>query len=134
MDRILRTRLPVALSLGLDILLVIVFVLIGRRSHEHAFAMPDLILALIPWLVGLVAGWGLIRWRSGAWPDRVTHAVTLAIVTVAVTMILRPLMGQSVGDGFTGLLSFVGVALAFLLLFLLGWRIIVAFIARSSPR
>ena len=58
----------------------------------------------------------------------------LAIVTVAVTMILRPLMGQSVGDGFTGLLSFVGVALAFLLLFLLGWRIIVAFIARSSPR
>ena len=61
MDRILRTRLPVALSLGLDILLVIVFVLIGRRSHEHAFAMPDLILALIPWLVarrrvGLIRG------------------------------------------------------------------------------
>src|SRR5690606_5488267 len=106
MDRLLRARLPVSWSLPLDIAFVVLFVVIGRRNHEDGFALPGLLLAIIPFLVGLVTGWGLIRWRSSAWPRRVAHGVTLAIVVVVVGMIVRVLMGQSVGDGFTGLLSF----------------------------
>lgn len=135
MDRLLRARLPVSWSLPLDIAFVVLFVVIGRRSHEDGFALPGLLLAIIPFLVGLVTGWGLIRWRSSAWPRRVAHGVTLAIVVVVVGMIVRVLMGQSVGDGFTGLLSFAAVALAFLLLFLVGWRVIAAYLlARSQTR
>lgn len=135
MDRLLRARLPVSWSLPLDIAFVVLFVVIGRRNHEDGFALPGLLLAIIPFLVGLVTGWGLIRWRSSAWPRRVAHGVTLAIVVVVVGMIVRVLMGQSVGDGFTGLLSFAAVALAFLLLFLVGWRVIAAYLlARSQTR
>ncbi|MCA1780982.1 MAG: DUF3054 family protein [Dermatophilaceae bacterium] len=122
LERLLRVPLSPALSLPVDVVLVVLFVLIGRRSHENGYALPGLVLALLPFLVGLLAGWGLIRWRSGAWPHRVGHGVTLAIGTVVVGMIVRVVMGQSVGDGIGGLLTFGAVALAFLLLVLVGWR------------
>lgn len=126
MDRLLRARLPVTWSLLLDVVFVVLFVVIGRRNHEDGFALPGLLLAILPFLIGLGAGWGLIRWRSSHWPQRVAHGITLAIVTVVIGMLVRVVMGQSVGDGFGGLLTFAAVAVAFLVLFLVGWRSIAA--------
>lgn len=133
MDRLLRTRIPVLWSFPLDLLFVVLFVVIGRRSHENGYALPDLLLAVLPFVIGLVTGWAVIRWLSGAWPQRVLHGITLAVVTVAVGMIVRVLMGQSVGNGIVGLLAFTGVALAFLILFLVFWRAIVAYLL-PAPR
>ncbi len=126
MDRVLRVSIPLAPAAVGDIIAVVVFVLIGRRNHENGYALPGLLLAVLPFLLGLAAGWGLIRWRSHAWPHRVLHGVTLAVATVVVALVVRPLMGQSVGDGVGGFLSFGAVGLAFLLLFIVGWRALAA--------
>lgn len=134
LERLLRTRLSPALSLPVDVALVVLFVLIGRRSHEDGYALSGLVLAIVPFLVGLLAGWGLIRWRSGAWPQRVGHGVTLALSTVIVGMVVRVVLGQSLGDGIGGLLTFAAVALAFLLFVLVGWRAGTAFVeSRRHP-
>jgi multisubunit Na+/H+ antiporter MnhF subunit len=134
LERLLRTTLPPALSLPVDVSLVVLFVLIGRRSHENGYALSGLLLAILPFLVGLLAGWALIRWRSGDWPRQVGHGVTLAFVTVVVALLVRPVMGQSVGDGVAGVLTFGAVALAFLLLALAGWRAGAAYLeSRRHP-
>lgn len=133
MDRLLRARLPVTWSMVLDIAFVVIFVVIGRRNHENGFALPGLLLAVLPFLVGLGAGWTLIRWRSAAWPQRVAHGVTLAVVTVTVGMLARVVLGQSVGDGLGGLVTFAAVALAFLVLFLVGWRAVAAYLTPQPP-
>lgn len=134
MDRLLRASIPTRIAVVGDALAVIVFVLIGRRNHENGYALGGLILALIPFLLGLAAGWGLIRWRSHAWPHRVLHGVTLAVATLVVALVVRPLMGQSLGDGIGGFLSFGAVGLGFLLLFIVGWRILAAFALPAPAR
>lgn len=134
MDRVLRVSIPLAPAAVGDIIAVVVFVLIGRRNHENGYALPGLLLAVLPFLLGLAAGWGLIRWRSHAWPHRVLHGVTLAVATVVVALVVRPLMGQSVGDGVGGFLSFGAVGLAFLLLFIVGWRALAALALPALPR
>lgn len=131
--RLVGVSLPRGLSLALDVVLVVVFVLVGRRSHEDGYALPNLLLAVLPFLVGLLSGWGLVRWLSRAWPHRVGHGVTLAVATVVVGMVVRLVMGQSLGEGAVGVVTFAAVALAFLLLFLVGWRAIAAYVlARRS--
>ena len=134
MDRVLRVSIPLAPAAVGDIIAVVVFVLIGRRNHENGYALPGLLLAVLPFLLGLAAGWGLIRWRSHAWPHRVLHGVTLAVATVVVALGVRALLGQSVGDGVGGFLSFGAVGLAFLLLFIVGWRALAALALPALPR
>lgn len=134
LERLLRTTLSPALSLPVDIALVVVFVLVGRRSHADGYAFPEVLLAMVPFLLGLLAGWALIRWRTTHWPNRVGHGVTLAVVTVVVGLALRPVLGQSVGDGVGGLLTFAAVALAFLLLGLVGWRAGAAYVERRRAQ
>ena len=133
MSRLLGVSLPRGLSLALDVALVVVFVLIGRRSHEDGYAIPGLLLAIAPFLVGLLAGWGLIRWRSGAWPRRVGHGATLAVSTVVLGLLGRVATGQGVGEGVGGVVTFAAVALAFLLLFLVGWRLAAASVLARRP-
>ena len=132
-SRVLRVSLPRDISIALDVALVVAFVLIGRRSHENGCALPGLLLAIAPFLVGLLAGWGLIRWRSGTWPRRVGHGVTLALSTVVRGLLGRVATGQGIGDGVGGVVTFIAVALAFLLLFLVGWRAVAAYVLARRP-
>jgi hypothetical protein len=100
----------------LDVCCVLAFVIIGRASHTKGESLAGITSTAWPFLTGLAVGWVAARaWRSpfalspagfGAW-----------LGTVAVGMVLRVISGQ--GTAF----AFICVALAFLGLFLLGWRL-----------
>jgi predicted lipid-binding transport protein (Tim44 family) len=102
---------------AVDACCVLLFVVIGQANHDKGETLAGVASTLWPFLAGLTVGWLAARaWRrpaailpsgAGAW-----------LGTVAVGMLLRVLAGQ--GTEF----SFILVALAFLALFLLGWRLV----------
>ena len=104
------------LAVVLDCCCVLLFVIIGRASHAKGESLGSIATTAWPFLAGLAAGWLAARaWRrpfrlwpagAGAW----LGAVTLG-------MVLRVVSGQGTA------VAFIGVALAFLGLFLLGWRV-----------
>ncbi|MCE4027058.1 DUF3054 domain-containing protein [Microbacterium sp. Au-Mic1] len=110
-------------ALGIDAVLVIVFAVIGRASHERAVDALGVLETAWPFLVGLAAGWLVLRaWRAPAAPVRT--GVLLAVVTVVLGMILR------VVSGGTTAVAFIIVATVSLLVFLGGWRAIAALVVR----
>ncbi len=101
----------------LDLACVVVFVAIGRHSHGETGALAGLAHTAWPFLAGLVLGWVAVRaWRRPA--ALAPTGVAVWLITVAAGMALRVVSGQ--GIAFT----FVLVALAFLGLVLLGWRLV----------
>ncbi|PJJ63421.1 Protein of unknown function (DUF3054) [Compostimonas suwonensis] len=99
----------------LDAALVLVFVIIGRGSHEEGFSLPGLLQTWWPFLAGAAVGWLLARaWRSPA--RTVWTGIVVWVATVVVGMLLRVASGQGVQ------LSFVIVTVLVLGVFLLGWR------------
>lgn len=112
----------VALAGGADAVLVVVFVLIGRASHGEG--LLGVLVTSWPFLVGLAVGWAISRaWRH---PLRsVPNGIVLWAATVVVGMLLRVVSGQGVQPGFV-IVTFIVLAV-----FLLGWRGIVAVVARS---
>ncbi|HUC57884.1 MAG TPA: DUF3054 domain-containing protein [Streptosporangiaceae bacterium] len=113
------------LGLISDIAMVLAFVIIGRSSHHAAGGFPGLVSTAWPFLSGLAAGEIAVRaWRRPAalWPT----GVVVWLSTVAVGMTLRVIAGQGTVP------AFIGVALAFLGLFLLGWRACALILARAA--
>ena len=110
----------------LDVAAVLVFVVIGRANHGHGEAVAGVASTAWPFLAGLAVGWLAGRgWRRplALWPS----GVAAWLGTVAVGMALRVLAGQGTA------LSFIVVALVFLGLFLLGWRLLAQFrVSRSK--
>lgn len=112
----------VRLAVVLDCCCVLVFVVIGRASHTKGESLAGIASTAWPFLAGLAGGWLAARtWRRPLrlWPG----GVGAWLGTVAAGMALRVIAGQ--GTAF----SFVVVALVFLGLFLLGWRVV----ARLPP-
>jgi hypothetical protein len=109
----------------LDAGCVLVFVVIGRASHTKGESLAGIASTSWPFLAGLAVGWLATRaWRrpralvpagAGAW-----------IGTVMAGMILRVFAGQ--GTAF----AFICVALAFLGLFMLGWRVLARFVTKPA--
>ncbi|MGO4615261.1 DUF3054 domain-containing protein [Nocardia sp. 2YAB30] len=108
-----------------DALLVSLFCVIGRHSHDEA-VLAGLLRTLWPFAIGLAAGWtaaaavgrqigkvdrerfdGIAPWPTG---------VLVWLGTLGGGMLLRVVSGQGTA------LGFVLVASAVLALFLLGWR------------
>ena len=120
-------RPSVRLAQALDVVLVVVFVLIGRVSHKEDLSLVGIAVTLWPFLVGLVLGWLVTRsWRA---PIRLLwNGVAIWVITVLVAMFLRAITGQGVE------LSFVAVAAGVLAVFLLGWRAIALLITRKGHR
>ncbi len=104
---------------------VLLFVIIGRASHAKGESVAGIASTAWPFLAGLAAGWLAARaWRRpfalfpagvGAW-----------LGTVAAGMLLRVVAGQGTAA------AFIGVALAFCGLFLLGWRLVARLAARRG--
>jgi peptidoglycan/LPS O-acetylase OafA/YrhL len=110
----------------LDLCCVGAFVAIGRASHTEGETLAGLARTAWPFLTGLAAGWLVSRaWRRPAGLAPVGTVVWIG--TVAVGMALRAVTGQGVAG------AFIVVALAFLGLFLLGWRLLISRFATSSP-
>ena len=108
----------VRLAVILDCGCVLVFVIIGRASHTKGESLAGVASTAWPFLAGLAGGWLAARaWRRplGLWPA----GAGAWLGAVALGMVLRVVSGQ--GTAF----AFILVALAFLGLFLLGWRLLV---------
>jgi hypothetical protein len=109
------------LAVAIDVCCVLVFVIIGRASHTKGESLAGIASTAWPFLAGLAGGWlataGLAgrAWRPfGLWPA----GVGAWLGAVALGMLFRVVSGQGTAA------AFIGVALAFLGLFLLGWRLL----------
>lgn len=116
---------PAAAALAADIVCVIVFCTIGRRSHAEGLTLAGIAETAWPFLTGTLAGWLLAR----GWRRPLTLAPTGVIVwmaTVVVGMLLRKATSQGVA------VSFIVVASLVTALLLLGWRAVAAVVAKRS--
>jgi len=107
----------IRLALVVDCCCVLAFVVIGRASHARGEHLGGIASTAWPFLAGLAGGWLAVRaWRRpfGLFPA----GVGAWLGTVAGGMALRVVAGQGTA------VAFVLVALAFLGLFLLGWRVL----------
>jgi hypothetical protein len=105
------------LAVVLDIACVLIFVIIGRASHTTGESLAGIASTSWPFLAGLGVGWLAARgWRR---PLAIRpEGLAIWLCTVALGMILRVVSGQGTAP------AFIVVALAFLGLFLLGWRLL----------
>ena len=99
----------------LDCCCVLAFVAIGRHSHHDGDSLAGVWHTAWPFLAGLAAGLCAARaWRR---PLAVVPAGLGAWLGAALAgMVIRVLAGQGTAP------AFIGVAVAFLAVFLLGWR------------
>ena len=105
------------LAVILDCCCVLVFVIIGRVDHVKGESLAGIASTAWPFLAGLAGGWLAARvWRQPfrPWPA----GVGAWLGAVALGMLFRVVSGQGTAP------AFIGVALAFLGLFLLGWRLV----------
>jgi hypothetical protein len=108
----------------LDVCCVLVFVIIGRASHTKGESLGGIASTSWPFLCGLAAGWVASRaWRRPLALRPTGIGVWLS--TVAFGMVLRVIADQGTA------VAFIGVALAFLGLFLLGWRLLARLVFRG---
>ncbi|BBY33985.1 hypothetical protein BST33_01930 [Mycolicibacter minnesotensis] len=109
--------------LGIDVVAVLIFCALGRRSHDEGLTISGLATTAWPFLSGTAVGWLLSRgWRA---PTAVLPTgVTVWISTVLVGMLLREATSAGVAR------SFVLVAATVTAVFLLGWRAVFALVAR----
>jgi Protein of unknown function (DUF3054) len=107
----------------LDVCCVLIFVVIGRASHTKGEYLAGIASTSWPFLCGLAVGWVASRaWRR---PLALRPAgLVVWLCTVALGMILRVVSGQGTA------IAFIIVALAFLGLFLLGWRVLGRLVTR----
>jgi len=106
-----------------DIICVLVFCAVGRRSHDEGLSVTGVATTAWPFLAGTVVGWLASRgWRQ---PTAVVPTgVSVWLGTVVVGMVLRKASSAGVAA------SFVVVAASVTALLLLGWRTVVGLARR----
>jgi hypothetical protein len=112
------------IALLADIVCVIVFATIGRRSHAEGLTVAGIAQTAWPFLAGTGVGWLLI----GGWRRPFTvipTGVAVWICTVVVGMLLRKATSAGVQT------SFVVVASIATAVLLLGWRAAAALLRRT---
>lgn len=116
-------RTPIRIAL--DLVLVVVFAIIGRASHGEALTPGGILLTGWPFLVGCLLGSVLacvvlrLSWlREG---------LLVWAITVVVGMLLRGITGGSLAIGF------LIVATIVLAVFLIGWRMVAWRITVGRP-
>jgi hypothetical protein len=110
-------------ALACDLLAVVVFVLLGRRSHDEGSAVAGTVATALPFVAGALVGEGVVAVTRRR-PDSLTAGAVVTAGTVGLGMGLRRLAGGGTP------VSFVVVATTFLALFLLGWRLGARLLAR----
>jgi hypothetical protein len=102
--------------LAVDVVAVLVFCAVGRRSHDEGLNVTGIAVTAWPFLTGTVIGWLISRgWRR---PTAVAPTgVVVWLSTVVIGMLLRKATSAGVAA------SFVVVATTVTALLLLGWRV-----------
>lgn len=110
-------------SLGGDVIAVLVFCAVGRRSHDEGLGIGGVATTAWPFLTGTVVGWLVSRgWRR---PTALAPTgVIVWLCTVAVGMALRKAGSAGVAA------SFVVVAASVTAALLLGWRAVAGLCVR----
>ncbi|SDB93876.1 Protein of unknown function [Raineyella antarctica] len=107
-----------------DLVCVVAFATLGRGAHGEAVGVAQVADTAWPFLVGCLAGWGVLRaWRT---PLRLGTAAGLMAITVVVGHSVRVLAGGSTHW------TFVVVSIVALTVLLLGWRIVARTILRRQ--
>lgn len=109
--------------LAVDVIGVLVFCALGRRSHDEGLDATGIAATAWPFLTGTALGWLAARgWRR---PTAVgPTGVVVWLSTVVVGMVLRKVTGAGVAA------SFVVVASTATAVLLLGWRVAAGLTAR----
>ena len=109
--------------LFVDVIGVLVFCAVGRRSHDEGLNIAGVATTAWPFLTGTVVGWLVSRgWRR---PTAVAPTgVIVWLCTVVVGMLLRKASSAGVAA------SFVVVAASVTAILLLGWRAVVGLALR----
>ena len=107
----------------LDLLAVVVFATVGRRSHAHGITLGGVLETAAPFLCGTAAGYLLASLTLDAAPRTWQFGTIVVVATVVVGMLLRKLATAGTAP------SFIVVATLFLTATLLGWRLIVHWVS-----
>lgn len=110
-------------ALVLDVVLVLVFAIIGRASHTESLDVVGVLETFWPFLAGLAIGW----LASQAWRRPFGIAlpgISIWLITVIGGMLFRVISGQGTA------LAFVIVATVVLGILLIGWRAVAGAITR----
>jgi hypothetical protein len=106
-------------ALATDVVCVLVFCTIGRRSHAEGLTVAGIAETAWPFLTGAVVGWLSARgWRRPL--ALLPTGVAVWVCTIVVGMLLRKATSQGVAP------SFVVVASVATAVLLLGWRVAAA--------
>jgi hypothetical protein len=112
------------IALFADIVCVLVFCTIGRRSHAEGLTLVGIAQTAWPFLAGTAVGWLLIRgWRRPF--VVIPTGVVVWVCTVVVGMLLRKATSAGVSA------SFIVAASVATAVLLLGWRATAALIRRG---
>lgn len=122
-------RLAKPVVIHIDVILVVVFCVIGRLSHASGVLgdIPGTLNTIWPFLVAVLLGHAVLLFRR-ARIDRMLSGTVIWAITVVVGLLLRALSGQGTA------LPFIIVATLTLALFLIGWRGILALVRRVRGR
>lgn len=123
----INARAPIgAISLVIDVVIVVVFAAIGRASHgQEIFGVLGSGLATTAWpfLASLMVAWLVVlAWQRPYAPVRT--GIPVWFITVAGGMLLRFVSNQGTA------LPFILVAAGTLLLLLVGWRVVATVVHR----
>ncbi|WP_193095344.1 DUF3054 domain-containing protein [Brevibacterium sp. FME17] len=110
-----KSHLPIALTV--DLVLVVLFTIIGHYTHSHNFELQGLMTTAWPFLAGLGIAWLL----SAVW-DRPISPLATGTAVWAITVLLGLVIRALTGEGTAG--PFVIVAASLNLITLVGWRVI----------
>jgi hypothetical protein len=113
------------LAAAADCCCVAAFVLIGRAAHTDGESLGGIASTAWPFLAGLAGGWLVTRaWRRPL--ALVPAGIGAWLGAAALGMALRVAGGQGTAA------AFIVVALIFLGLFLLGWRLAARLVSRLA--
>jgi hypothetical protein len=109
--------------LGVDVVGVLVFCAVGRRSHAEGLSVAGVATTAWPFLIGTVIGW----LASRGW-QRPTAVVPTGVVVWLCTVVIGMVLRRASSAGVAA--SFVVVAATVTAVLLLGWRVAVGLTLR----
>lgn len=115
------------LWMAVDVVLIVLFALLGRREHEHALSISGILMTALPFLIAYVA----MTFLSKPWftINKLFPAGVLVWVgTVAAGLALR------IAFGSTAAVPFIIVASLVLGAFLMGRRLVTSLVARRLDK
>ncbi len=120
-------RISAWIAFLVDLVAVVVFVLIGRRTHHEDAGFTGFLRVVWPFAVALVVGWAIARLDRAplAWG----RVAILWLTTVVLGMVLRIAV-----DGHDFKVAFTIVATLFLGACFFGWRLVYVVVTRRRSR